>query len=103
MNPSKRTTRRKTAPKSHGVYLDLFALELARGGAYIASALQPESRVAAMHEVVADFMRKHGADDLGVFLEMLVARLEARRAFAAAHIVHDYLVACAATPVRIAD
>ena len=83
--------RRKPSSRSRVFYLDMYALDLARGGAHIASALTPETRLSAIVEVVTGFRRKYGDEDLGVFLSMLDARLEARMAYEAAELLRGYI------------
>ncbi|WP_322048633.1 hypothetical protein [Paraburkholderia sp. J67] len=53
--------------------------ELARGGSHIASTLTPEGERAAISDIVNDFHRLYGTDDLDVFLELLAQALDARR------------------------
>lgn len=92
------TKRRKSPSPSRVFYLDMYALDLARGGAHIASALTQDSRTSAIIEVATGFTRKYGNEDLGVFLAMLDARLEARMAYAAAQLLRDYVAEQARGP-----
>jgi hypothetical protein len=83
--------RRKATAKSEAAFLDSYALELARGGAHIASALTPDTITLALHDVMDEFTSKHGCDNLGVFLGLLALRLDARMARCAADIVRTQL------------
>jgi hypothetical protein len=55
-----------------------YSLELARGASHISSTMTPGTMSVAIAEVMKDFVATHGSAHLGVFRELLAARLEKR-------------------------
>jgi hypothetical protein len=55
-----------------------YMLELARGCSYISSTLTPETLDRAVAEVLGDFLKAYGTQNLGVFQKLLAQDLERR-------------------------
>jgi hypothetical protein len=80
-------TRGKRRHASMAQYEADYGLELARGSSHIASTLSTLTLNAAVTEIVVDFVRRHGMDELSVFLKLLAVRLDKRQQSAAASVV----------------
>ena len=67
-----------------------YMAELARGGSHIASTLSAVGEHTAITDVVSDFRKRYGCDDLAVFLELLAQALDNRLRARAATIVRRF-------------
>jgi ribose 1,5-bisphosphokinase PhnN len=83
-----RKSRRVSSP---ALCEDHYGLQLARGSSHIASTLTPATRASAIAEVIEEFEKLFGLDDLLAFLEVLAQRLEKRGAREASDHVNDVL------------
>ncbi|PVX84970.1 hypothetical protein [Paraburkholderia unamae] len=85
-------------PRQSGLYHHeaAYSVDLARGASHIASMLSAATQVAAVYEVMQEFVATHGQVDQDAFGWLLAERLERRGCAVAAHKARDLGVACLA-------
>jgi hypothetical protein len=80
----------KTGGGATAIARSSYVLELARGCSHISSALTPDTCSRAIDEVLGEFRKLYGYQELALFKKLLVEDLQRRGKWDAASAVDDF-------------